>query len=113
VQYRSIPEFTIKLTWWIATRIDSITAAFLLETFTHQQVVAGNNFGVLGQNVTYNIVVVGGGTRGLAVAYRPVEDETNTVAIIEAGGFYVIKNGNTTTVPAYNQGYNYITPDPQ
>lgn len=77
------------------------------------QTVAGNNFGIPGQNATYDYVVVGGGTGGLAVAYRLAEDGTKTVAVIEAGGFYEVENGNTSVVPAYNQQYNYITPDSQ
>ncbi|KAF7195909.1 Patulin synthase [Pseudocercospora fuligena] len=78
-----------------------------------QQVVPGNQFGRPGKNATFDYVVVGGGTAGLAMAYRLAEDGTNTVAVIEAGGFYEQESGNTSVVPAYNQDYNYITPDSQ
>lgn len=75
--------------------------------------VPGNNFPVPGRNLTFDYVVIGGGTGGLAIAHRLAEDGTNTVAVIEAGGFYEIENGNTSVIPAYNQDYNYITPDSQ
>ncbi|KAF3051265.1 hypothetical protein E8E11_010437 [Didymella keratinophila] len=71
--------------------------------------VAGNNFGIPGQNATYNYIIVGGGTAGLALAYRLAEDGTKTIAVVEAGGFYEVENGNTSV----NQDYNYITPDSQ
>jgi choline dehydrogenase len=43
--------------------------------------------------------VVGGGTAGLAVASRLAE--TASVAVIEAGGFYEVENGNQSVVPWY------------
>lgn len=75
--------------------------------------VQGNNFGRSGQNATYDYVVIGGGTAGLAIAYRLAENGTTSVAVIEAGGFYEIENGNISVVPAYNQEYNYIDPGSQ
>jgi choline dehydrogenase len=59
----------------------------------------GNSFGRPNQNETYDYVVIGRGTARLAVAMRLVE---NTVAVVEAGGFYQIENGNQSVVPAYN-----------
>ncbi|KAJ4333699.1 hypothetical protein N0V95_009362 [Ascochyta clinopodiicola] len=103
----------MKLAWWVAAGTSFTAAVPLTETFTRRRMVAGNNFGIPGQNATFDYVVVGGGTGGLAVAYRLAEDGTKTVAVIEAGGFYEIENGNTSVVPAYNQDYNNITPDSQ
>lgn len=51
--------------------------------------VLGNHFGISG-NATYDYVVVGGGTAGLAVAYRLAEDGLTSVAVVEAGGFYEV-----------------------
>ncbi|CZS97194.1 related to choline dehydrogenase [Rhynchosporium agropyri] len=60
-----------------------------------------NNFGVPGINATYDYVIVGGGTAGLALAYRLAENRNFTVAVVEAGGFYEQENGNRTLVPGY------------
>ena len=43
--------------------------------------------------------MVGGGTAGLAIVARLAE--TNSVAVIEAGGLYEIENGNQSVVPYY------------
>ena len=97
---------------WVAASANSIAAA-QFSSSTRQQVVAGNNVGIPGQNATYDYVVVGSGTGGLAVAHRLAKDGTKTVAVVEAGRFYEIENGNTSVVPAYNQDYNYITANSQ
>jgi choline dehydrogenase len=68
----------------------------------------GNNFGVPARNTSFDYVVVGGGTAGLAVAARLAEDPSITVAVIEAGGFYEVDNGNTSVVP--NLGLIYTSP---
>ena len=66
---------------WVAVSASSIAAA-QFSSSTRQQVVAGNNFGIPGQNATYDYVVVGGGTGGLTVAYRLAKDGTKTVAVV-------------------------------
>ncbi|KAJ9611690.1 hypothetical protein H2200_004874 [Cladophialophora chaetospira] len=67
----------------------------------------GNNFGVPGRNATFDYVIVGGGTAGLALAARLAENTTITVAVIEAGGFYEIDNGNTSVVPNLGLAYDF------
>jgi len=47
----------------------------------------GTSFGLPG-NKTFDYVVVGGGTAGLAIATRLAEDASKQVAVIEAGSFY-------------------------
>ena len=59
----------------------------------------GSSFGVPG-NATYDYVVVGGGTAGLTIATRLAEK--GTVAVVEAGSFYEISNGNYSQIPAYD-----------
>ncbi|KAG9531937.1 alcohol oxidase, partial [Aureobasidium melanogenum] len=74
--------------------------------------LAANYFGRPAQNATFDYVVIGGGTGGLAIAWRLAE-ANHSVAVIEAGGFYEQENGNVSVVPTYNQDYDYITPDSQ
>ena len=47
---------------------------------------------------SYDYVIVGGGTGGLTIAARLAEDKNVSVAVIEAGGFYQIDNGNGRSV---------------
>ena len=70
--------------------------------------IYGNNFGIPGRNQTYDYVIVGGGTGGLALAARLAENTSHTVAVIEAGGFYEVDNGNISAIP--NLGLVYSNP---
>ncbi|MCJ1436763.1 hypothetical protein MMC27_006145 [Xylographa pallens] len=56
-------------------------------------------FGIPGLNASYDYVVIGGGTAGITIASRLAEDPAVSVAIIEAGGFYEVDNGNFSVVP--------------
>lgn len=60
----------------------------------------GSSFGVPGDNVTYDYVIVGGGNAGLTIAARLVEQKAGTVAVVEAGSFYEISNGNLSQIPS-------------
>ena len=63
--------------------------------------LSGSSFGVPG-NASYDYVVVGGGNAGLTIATRLAEDSRVSVAIVEAGSFYEIENGNLSQIPAYD-----------
>ncbi|KAK8109464.1 hypothetical protein PG999_007601 [Apiospora kogelbergensis] len=65
----------------------------------------GSSFGVPGDNRTFDYVVVGGGTAGLTIATRLVEQKAGTVAVVEAGSFYEISNGNLSQVPGYDGAF--------
>ena len=81
--------------------------------------------GVLGLDVSFDYIVVGGGTGGLAIAKRLAEDSSVTVAIIEAGTYYEVSDpilsqtpagdtafvGTTETLPTVDWGF-YTNPDP-
>lgn len=64
------------------------------------RLLLGSSFGVPGSNQTFDYVVLGGGNAGLTIATRLAE--TATVAVIEAGSFYEIDNGNISQVPAFD-----------
>ena len=64
----------------------------------------GNSFGIPGKNASYDYVIVGGGTGGLTIAARLAEDKNVSVAVIEAGGFYQIDNGNGRSVMTNSTG---------
>lgn len=54
--------------------------------------------------------IIGGGTAGLTVAKRLAESPGISVAVIEAGSFYEINNGNFSQVPAYDVLYSSSDP---
>lgn len=75
-------------------------------------------FGVAGQDASFDYVgeqllrtssstpihniffaVIGGGTAGITIASRLAEDPSISVAVIEAGGFYEVDNGNYSVIP--------------
>ena len=59
----------------------------------------GDHSGVPSINASFDYVVVGGGTAGLTVAMRLAENGSFSVAVVEADGFYELRNGNLSTVP--------------
>lgn len=71
----------------------------------------GSSFGVPGNNATYEYIVVGGGTAGLTLATRLAEQQSGRVAVIEAGSFYEIGNGNISQIPAGDGTYAGTSPD--
>jgi choline dehydrogenase len=74
----------------------ALSSATVLDT----QNPFGSSFGIPGDDVTYDYVIVGGGNAGLTIATRLVEQKVGTVGVIEAGSFYEIYNGNLSQVPA-------------
>ncbi|VUC24803.1 unnamed protein product [Clonostachys rosea] len=61
--------------------------------------LTGNGFGIPGINATYDYVIVGGGTSGALAAARLTQHTKATVALVEAGGFYELSNGNISQLP--------------
>lgn len=73
--------------------------------------ILGSSFGAPGTDASYEYVVVGGGTAGLTLASRLAEDPNISVAVIEAGGFYELDNGNRSVVPGYATYYTGSDPN--
>lgn len=64
--------------------------------------LTSTSFGIPGINATYDYIVIGGGTAGLALATRLSSSSAGlSIAVIEAGSFYEITNGNLSVVPGY------------
>ncbi|GJC78348.1 dehydrogenase patE [Colletotrichum liriopes] len=69
-------------------------------------------FGYPGRNASYDYIVVGGGTAGLTLASR-LAATSASVAVVEAGGFYEVENGNNSVVPLLSlTGIGFIDPSP-
>lgn len=60
-----------------------------------------NAYGQPNTNATFDYVIVGGGTAGLAIAARLTQNTSLSVAVVEAGGYYEETVGNISTIPAY------------
>lgn len=67
----------------------------------------GSSFGIPGDDATFDYVVVGGGTAGLTLATRLVEQKAGSVAVVEAGTFYELTNGNLSQVPAEDTAFSF------
>jgi choline dehydrogenase len=61
--------------------------------------ILGSSFGTPVDS-TYDYVIVGGGNAGLVLANR-LSSGHHTVAVIEAGSFYEVDNGNVSQIPRY------------
>lgn len=73
----------------------------------------GSHFGQTGIDATYDYIVLGAGTAGLAIAHRLAEH--HTVAVVEAGSISTIDNANLTDLPsgaAYYVGKNPLFKNP-
>ncbi|KAF2185248.1 GMC oxidoreductase [Zopfia rhizophila CBS 207.26] len=65
------------------------------------QPLLGSSFGIPGLNASFDYIIVGGGNAGLTLANRLSESGKHTVAVIEAGSFYEISNGNLSQIPRF------------
>lgn len=61
--------------------------------------LTGTSFGIPGLDAKYDYVIVGGGIAGSVVASRLTENSNASVALIEAGSFYELTNGNWSQIP--------------
>lgn len=89
-------------TLWLAAPVFAIRSQRRANPAFNEQLSAsgllGSHFGQISLPASFDYVVIGGGTAGLTIARRLAED--STVAVIEAGSFYEVDNGNITQIPA-------------
>lgn len=78
-----------------------VHAVGAINQFSGPARLTGSSFGVSGKNKTFDYVVVGGGIAGSVVATRLAEKNIS-VALIEAGSFYELTNGNLSQVPFFS-----------
>ncbi|KAL2042835.1 hypothetical protein N7G274_004595 [Stereocaulon virgatum] len=71
--------------------------------------ILGSSFGVPG-NASFDYVIVGGGTAGLTIAAKLASNPSVSVAVIEAGGFYELDNGNISVIPGEATFYSGTSP---
>ncbi|KAI0542542.1 hypothetical protein GGR58DRAFT_510210 [Xylaria digitata] len=85
----------------------SVLTAALLPSLSDSSITGllGTNFGIPGQDYEFDYIVVGGGNAGLAVASRLAEKDSLTIAVIEAGSFYELSNGNVSEIPSYDNWF--------
>ena len=107
--------------WGLLTFVRIMRGAFILYTSVAATVQArsfqqnnlnliGKSFGIPG-NATYDYIIVGGGTAGNTVATRLAQRDSCSVAVVEAGGFYEINNGNLSVVPSTAAYFAGADPD--
>jgi choline dehydrogenase len=75
----------------------------IIGQYARPQYLTGSVFGIPGKNATYDYVIVGGGQAGSVVASRLTEHSNASVAIIEAGSFYELTNGNWSQIPYWSE----------
>ncbi|KAH8773785.1 GMC oxidoreductase-like protein [Diaporthe sp. PMI_573] len=92
--------------------LSQVVLLFLAGLATAQDRLFSSAFGYPGRNASFDYVVIGGGTSGLTLASR-LAATSASVAVIEAGGFYEVENGNNSVVPLYSlTGLAFIDPSP-
>lgn len=104
--FLATPNYPKILRFMMKTLMTLASALFAAQSSCAQQDVSfldslGSSFGIAG-NADFDYVVVGAGTSGSTIAARLAEDPDVTVAVVEAGGFYQIENGNRSVVPGYS-----------
>ncbi len=71
----------------------------------------GFTFGIPGKNASFDYVIIGGGTAGLTLATRlATNNDSISIAVIEAGGFYEVDAGNVSVVPGYDALFTGTSP---
>ncbi|KAF3044427.1 hypothetical protein E8E12_010550 [Didymella heteroderae] len=95
----------------IPSLLFSVSTAVIVPQLSSPGRITGTNFGIPGRNATYDYVIVGGGTAGSVIAARLTEHSNASVALIEAGAFYELSNGNWSQIPYWSEQWVGAEPD--
>lgn len=98
---RNVHSFIMQLDTILSFSLLLSIASATTNLFDDGQIepILGTSFGIPGTNATYDYIVVGGGNAGVTIAARLAEEPSVSVAVIEAGQFYEIDNGNLSVIP--------------
>jgi choline dehydrogenase len=91
--------------------LTSASSAVIVPQLSGPGRITGTNFGIPGRNAAYDYVIVGGGLAGSVVASRLTEHSNASVALIEAGSFYELSNGNWSQIPYWSEQWVGAEPD--
>ncbi len=94
--FRSIPVHPVHVCALCVIMTTSATSQGTYQDVLGAGHLLGDHFGIPGIVGSYDYVIIGGGTAGNVLARRLAANTSITVALIEAGGFYEMDNGNLT-----------------
>ncbi|KAM0800964.1 putative GMC oxidoreductase, partial [Usnea florida] len=69
-----------------------------------------SSFGAPG-DASFDYIIIGAGTSGLAIAASLAADPSLSVAVVEAGGFYEVDDGNISVIPGECTFYSGTAPN--
>lgn len=105
-----LPSSLVAASYLVASSLQGIRAAdFSFNQHAPNGKPLVSSFFGVPTNATYDYVVVGAGTAGLALATR-LSGAGLSVAVLEAGGFYEVENSNLSVVPGYTTFYTGTDP---
>ena len=85
VTMRSLPSLVLSVAWHFGPMLSLPTNPIR------------SSFGVPG-DASFDYIIVGAGTSGLAIVASLAADPSLSVAVVEAGGFYEVDNGNISVI---------------
>ncbi|SMQ51093.1 unnamed protein product [Zymoseptoria tritici ST99CH_3D7] len=95
----------------LLSSLAALSQAAVVGHFSGPGRLTGSSFGIPGVDATYDYVIVGGGLAGSVVAGRLTEKSNASVALIEAGNFYELSNGNWSQIPSMSLPFIRAAPD--
>ena len=112
-----VNSFLFTMLYLLSILIVLLSSRFVIAVTRNKDRLFVNNdlnprhlIGAVQKDAIFDYVIVGGGTAGLVVAARLAQNLSNTVAVIEAGGFSEDDVGNLSAVPAYSVRYAGSSP---